>query len=151
MTRCYFPLVAFIQRIREQPGTQKPFISLLTTQKHVLYPTFGSNTASVSVFFCENCICFQFGRMLHPSLAASSSASPLQVSASPARRRSVAIPCAPNSGGAPAGDTKPTLKVGSPIVILEAPTMLKTAASVPSLRHNAGQVKPGDVGRLGAL
>jgi hypothetical protein len=102
-------------------------------------------------FFCENCICFQFGRMLHPSLAASSSASPLQVSASPARRRSVAIPCAPNSGGAPAGDTKPTLKVGSPIVILEAPTMLKTAASVPSLRHNAGQVKPGDVGRLGAL
>jgi hypothetical protein len=94
--------------------------------------------------------------MQYPSLAAattaaSSSASPLQVSASPVRRRPVAIRCAPNGGGATAGDTKPTLKVGSPIVILEAPTMLKTAASVPSLRHNAGQVKPGDVGRLGVL
>lgn len=26
--------------------------------------------------------------------------------------------------------------------------MLKTAASVPSLRQNAGRVKPGDVGRI---
>jgi hypothetical protein len=46
-----------------------------------------------------------------------------------------------------ADDTKSKLKVGSPIVILEAPVMLKTAASVPSLRHNSGQVKAGDVGR----
>lgn len=44
-------------------------------------------------------------------------------------------------------DTKSKLKVGSPIVIVEAPVMLKTAASVPSLRHNSGQVKAGDVGR----
>lgn len=94
---------------------------------------------------------------LHMSLAAAAAAassSPLlQVPASPStRRRAVTIRCAPNGGGAPSGDAKPTLKVGSPIVILEAPMMLKTAASVPSLRHNGGQVKAGDVGRLvGAL
>ncbi|CAL4930724.1 unnamed protein product [Urochloa decumbens] len=74
-----------------------------------------------------------------------------QISASPARRRpgGVALRCAPSGGAAPAGgDTKSKLKVGSPIVILEAPVMLKTAASVPSLRHNGGQVKAGDVGRI---
>jgi hypothetical protein len=43
--------------------------------------------------------------------------------------------------------SKAKLKVGSPIVIIEEPPMLKTAASVPSLRQNAGRVKPGDVGR----
>ncbi|XP_062211072.1 protein CHLORORESPIRATORY REDUCTION 42, chloroplastic [Phragmites australis] len=85
----------------------------------------------------------------------SSHASPAQVPASPVRRRpgGVAVRCAPSGGGgggggAPAGDKKSKLKVGSPIVILEAPTMLKTAASVPSLRHNSGQVKAGDVGRV---
>ena len=46
------------------------------------------------------------------------------------------------------GGGKGKLRVGSPIVIVEAPVMLKTAASVPSLRHNAGQVKAGDVGRV---
>ena len=39
------------------------------------------------------------------------------------------------------------LVIGSPIVITEAPQMIKTAASVPCLRVNAGLVKPGDVGR----
>jgi hypothetical protein len=92
--------------------------------------------------------------MLHPSLAAATaSASSSALPATLSRRRvgSVAVRCAPNGGAAPAGDAKPTLKVGSPIVILEAPTMLKTATSVPSLRHNGGQVKAGDVGRLGPL
>jgi len=90
--------------------------------------------------------------MLQPSLAVPSSfVSPLQqVPTFPLRIRpgGVAVRCAPNGGVAPADDTKLKLKVGSPIVILEAPVMLKTAASVPSLRHNGGQVKPGDVGRI---
>ncbi|CAN6312975.1 unnamed protein product [Urochloa humidicola] len=98
--------------------------------------------------------------MAHQLLAAATAAvsspcvsSPAaQISASPARRRpggGVALRCAPSGGAAPAdGDTKSKLKVGSPIVILEAPVMLKTAASVPSLRHNGGQVKAGDVGRI---
>lgn len=91
--------------------------------------------------------------MLAAATAAVSSpyvCSPARVLASPVRRRpsaGVAVRCAPNGGAAPASDTKSKLKVGSPIVILEAPVMLKTAASVPSLRHNGGQVKPGDVGR----
>ena len=96
------------------------------------------------------------GRMLQASLAAATAAvpstfvsPPQQVPASPVRRRpgGVAVRCAPRGGVAPAGDKTSKLRVGSPIVILEAPVMLKTAASVPSLRHNGGQVKPGDVGR----
>ncbi|KAA8544400.1 hypothetical protein F0562_022412 [Nyssa sinensis] len=39
------------------------------------------------------------------------------------------------------------LQIGSPIIVIEAPKMLKTAASVPCLRPNSGLVKPGDVGR----
>lgn len=95
--------------------------------------------------------------MPHPLLAAVSAAvyssflsPPRRVPASLGRRgpAGVAVRCAPNGGGVPAaGDTKAKLKVGSPIIIVEAPVMLKTAASVPSLRHNSGQVKPGDVGR----
>lgn len=94
--------------------------------------------------------------MLRPLLAAATAAavSPRQqVTASPARRRPgsggvTVVRCAPNGGGVQGSDTKSTLKVGSPIVILEAPVMLKTAASVPSLRQNNGQVKAGDVGRI---
>ncbi|KAK9066722.1 hypothetical protein SSX86_014045 [Deinandra increscens subsp. villosa] len=41
-----------------------------------------------------------------------------------------------------------TLQIGSPIIIVEAPKMLKTAASVPCLRVNSGLVKAGDVGRI---
>ncbi|XP_057429671.1 protein CHLORORESPIRATORY REDUCTION 42, chloroplastic [Lotus japonicus] len=40
------------------------------------------------------------------------------------------------------------LEKGSPIIIIEAPKMIKTAASVPCLRVNSGLVKPGDVGRI---
>ncbi|KAD4888693.1 hypothetical protein E3N88_20766 [Mikania micrantha] len=39
------------------------------------------------------------------------------------------------------------LQIGSPIIIVEAPKMLKTAASVPCLKVNSGLVKAGDVGR----
>lgn len=98
--------------------------------------------------------------MPHPLLAAAVSSSfvslspPRRVPASPGPGRrcrrpgGFAVRCAPNGGGVAAGaDTKSKLKVGSPIVIVEAPVMLKTAASVPSLRHNDGQVKAGDVGR----
>ncbi|CBI24393.3 hypothetical protein VitviT2T_008661 [Vitis vinifera] len=40
------------------------------------------------------------------------------------------------------------LEIGSPIIVIEAPKVLKTAASVPCLRANAGLVKAGDVGRV---
>ncbi|KAH6774814.1 P-loop containing nucleoside triphosphate hydrolases superfamily protein [Perilla frutescens var. frutescens] len=40
------------------------------------------------------------------------------------------------------------LEIGSPIIVIEAPMLLKTAASVPCLRANEGLVKPGDVGRI---
>ncbi|KAG6436067.1 hypothetical protein SASPL_100949 [Salvia splendens] len=39
------------------------------------------------------------------------------------------------------------LEVGSPIIVIQAPKLLKTASSVPCLRANAGLVNPGDVGR----
>lgn len=41
------------------------------------------------------------------------------------------------------------LQIGSPIILVEAPPTLKTATSMPSLRVNTGEVKPGDVGRWG--
>lgn len=43
------------------------------------------------------------------------------------------------------------LDKGSPVIIIEAPKMIKTAASVPCLRVNSGLVKPGDVGRYISL
>uniref|UniRef100_A0ACD5UMP6 Uncharacterized protein n=1 Tax=Avena sativa TaxID=4498 RepID=A0ACD5UMP6_AVESA len=89
--------------------------------------------------------------MLRPAAAAVSSssyrASPPRILAFPVRRHraGVNVQCA-NSDAS--GVSKSKLKVGSPIVIIEEPPMLKTAASVPSLRQNAGRVKPGDVGRI---
>ncbi|KAJ4908046.1 hypothetical protein Rs2_11704 [Raphanus sativus] len=44
--------------------------------------------------------------------------------------------------------TQSGLQVGSPIIIVEAPKVIKTAASMPCLRANSGLVKPGDVGRI---
>ncbi|XP_021720609.1 uncharacterized protein LOC110688202 [Chenopodium quinoa] len=40
------------------------------------------------------------------------------------------------------------LSIGSPVIITEAPQMIKTAASVPCLRVNSGLVNTGDVGRI---
>nr|AKH05238.1 chlororespiratory reduction 42 [Geranium phaeum] len=40
------------------------------------------------------------------------------------------------------------LEVGSPVIVVEAPRMIKTAASVPCLLVNSGLVNPGDVGRI---
>ncbi|GFP97184.1 hypothetical protein PHJA_001862500 [Phtheirospermum japonicum] len=42
----------------------------------------------------------------------------------------------------------PKLEIGSPIIVIEAPKLLKTAASVPCLRANVDLVKAGDVGRI---
>ncbi|XP_028062302.1 uncharacterized protein LOC114265681 isoform X2 [Camellia sinensis] len=39
------------------------------------------------------------------------------------------------------------LEIGSPIIVTEAPKMIKTATAVPCLRLNSGLVNPGDVGR----
>lgn len=40
------------------------------------------------------------------------------------------------------------LSIGSPVIITEAPQMIKTAASVPCLRVNSGLINSGDVGRI---
>ncbi|TKY46679.1 hypothetical protein E2542_SST28727 [Spatholobus suberectus] len=40
------------------------------------------------------------------------------------------------------------LEIGSPIIVIEAPKVIKTAATMPCLRVNSGLVKPGDVGRI---
>ncbi|KAM3213436.1 hypothetical protein ACQJBY_066046 [Aegilops geniculata] len=89
--------------------------------------------------------------MLRPAAAAVYPSSyytpPLRFPSLPARRRSAAIAVRCVNRGTP-DTSKAKLKVGSPIVITEEPPMLKTAASVPSLRQNAGRVKPGDVGRI---
>ncbi|KAI3522096.1 hypothetical protein L1887_11575 [Cichorium endivia] len=61
------------------------------------------------------------------------------------------ITCSSNEPPAETGLTPQasgSLKIGTPIIIVEAPKMLKTAASVPCLRVNSGLVKAGDVGRI---
>ncbi|KAE9463327.1 hypothetical protein C3L33_04773, partial [Rhododendron williamsianum] len=50
--------------------------------------------------------------------------------------------------GSSSSDRNSGLKIGSPVIVIEAPTMIKTAASVPCLRVNSGLVNPGDVGRI---
>ena len=47
--------------------------------------------------------------------------------------------------GMPARSSK--LEIGSPVIAIEAPKMMKTATSIPCLRVNSGLVKPGDMGR----
>lgn len=54
-------------------------------------------------------------------------------------------PLETETGRLPAKSSK--LEIGSPVIVIEAPKMIKTAASVPCLRVNSGFVKPGDVGR----
>ena len=51
----------------------------------------------------------------------------------------------PAEAGLPGRNSK--LEIGSPVIVIEAPKMIKTFASVPCLRVNSGLVKPGDVGR----
>nr|AKH05253.1 chlororespiratory reduction 42 [Pelargonium tetragonum] len=48
----------------------------------------------------------------------------------------------------PSKQSSRKLEVGSPIIVVEAPRMIKTADSVPCLRVNSGLVNPGDVGRI---
>ncbi|KAB1203793.1 hypothetical protein CJ030_MR8G016823 [Morella rubra] len=40
------------------------------------------------------------------------------------------------------------LEIGLPVIVIEAPKMMKTATSISCLRVNSGLVKPGDVGRI---
>ncbi|CAN8300896.1 unnamed protein product [Cochlearia groenlandica] len=58
----------------------------------------------------------------------------------------VAVRCCETAKDNPKPKSK--LQVGSPIIIVEAPKVIKTAASMPCLRANSGLVKPGDVGRI---
>ena len=67
-----------------------------------------------------------------------------------ARARGFACKCELNEQSLSSESTrKDALKlgIGTPVIIVEAPKMIKTAASVPCLRVNAGLVNPGDVGR----
>lgn len=59
----------------------------------------------------------------------------------------VSVKCESTESELPANAKKSKLEVGSPVIVVEAPRMIKTAASVPCLRVNSGLVKPGDVGR----
>ena len=76
---------------------------------------------------------------------------PLQVQAEGgARARGFACKCELNEQSLSSESTrKDALKlgIGTPVIIVEAPKMIKTAASVPCLRVNAGLVNPGDVRR----
>ncbi|EFJ31558.1 hypothetical protein SELMODRAFT_73051, partial [Selaginella moellendorffii] len=38
--------------------------------------------------------------------------------------------------------------IGTPVVVTEAPQILKTAEPMPMLRKNDGVIRPGDVGRI---
>lgn len=50
-----------------------------------------------------------------------------------------------SSEDSPAGSS--SHRIGSPVIVIEAPATLKTADSMPSLKVNMGLVKQGDVGR----
>lgn len=52
-----------------------------------------------------------------------------------------------SSGKSSKEELKSKLEIGSPVIVIEAPKMIKTAATVPCLRVNSGLVNPGDVGR----
>ncbi|XP_008800236.1 uncharacterized protein LOC103714673 [Phoenix dactylifera] len=56
--------------------------------------------------------------------------------------------CTSDSKEAAIGNGDTDLRVGSPIIVVEAPPMLKTASPIPTLRANSGLVKAGDVGRI---
>ncbi|CAI9785818.1 unnamed protein product [Fraxinus pennsylvanica] len=73
---------------------------------------------------------------------------PNNSSACSQRSQFVVTKCELNEEAKLATNKDSKLKIGSPIIVTEAPQMLKTAASVPCLRINAGLVKPGDVGRV---
>ncbi|XP_022729160.1 serine/threonine-protein kinase TOUSLED-like isoform X6 [Durio zibethinus] len=63
------------------------------------------------------------------------------------RNQGLLLRCESSSAeGLPARSSR--LEVGSRIIVVEAPKMIKTAASVPCLRVNSGLVKPGDLGRI---
>ncbi|KAK9280277.1 hypothetical protein L1049_013965 [Liquidambar formosana] len=67
------------------------------------------------------------------------------------QRQSVVIKCESRESSSAENGLPPKslrLEVGSPVIVTEAPKMIKTAASVPCLRVNSGLVKPGDVGRI---
>lgn len=57
-------------------------------------------------------------------------------------------------GGTKSGSqlkVKEALELGSPILILQAPTMFKTAEPMPMLRPNVGTIYSGDAGQYSSL
>ncbi|XP_073104904.1 protein CHLORORESPIRATORY REDUCTION 42, chloroplastic [Elaeis guineensis] len=64
------------------------------------------------------------------------------------RRFVPVVHCISDSKETSIGNGNTDLRIGSPIIVVEAPPMLKTASSIPTLRANSGLVKPGDVGRI---
>ncbi|XP_050367377.1 protein CHLORORESPIRATORY REDUCTION 42, chloroplastic [Argentina anserina] len=59
-------------------------------------------------------------------------------------QNAVDIKCESTGPELPGNAKKSKLAVGSPVIVVEAPRMIKTAASVPCLRVNTGLVKPGE-------
>ncbi|XVE79121.1 hypothetical protein DITRI_Ditri14bG0032700 [Diplodiscus trichospermus] len=64
------------------------------------------------------------------------------------RNSTLLLRCESSSAESRLPERSSRLEIGSPIIVVEAPKMIKTAASVPCLRVNSGLVKPGDVGRI---
>ncbi|GAY64158.1 hypothetical protein CUMW_231460 [Citrus unshiu] len=65
-----------------------------------------------------------------------------------ARKLNLQIKCESKESSGESDIRRSKLAIGSPVIVIEAPKMIKTAASVPCLRANSGLVKPGDVGRI---
>ncbi|XP_038900819.1 uncharacterized protein LOC120087887 [Benincasa hispida] len=87
-----------------------------------------------------------------PSITILSSISSLNVSSSLSNRSQPRRLVKCESSASAADQTPPEnsrkLEIGSPVIVIEAPKMIKTAASVPCLRVNSGIINPGDVGRI---
>ncbi|KAL9413566.1 hypothetical protein AB3S75_042119 [Citrus x aurantiifolia] len=66
-----------------------------------------------------------------------------------ARKLNLLIKCESKESSGESDIRRSKLAIGSPVIVIEAPKMIKTAASVPCLRANSGLVKPGDVGSEG--
>ncbi|CAK9314109.1 unnamed protein product [Citrullus colocynthis] len=87
-----------------------------------------------------------------PSISIVSSISSFDVSSSLNTRSQPRSFVKCESSASAADQTPPAksrkLEIGSPVIVIEAPKMIKTAASVPCLRVNSGIISPGDVGRI---
>lgn len=123
----------------------------------ISFPSFGaistSGSSSVSRCYSSGCI-FSASRSeglgsVSPSIRLTDNAGKKHVRS----QQTMSFKCAAFGDGDGEPDTgiksnDNLLVSGSPIVIVEAPVMLKTAEPMPMMRPNGGVIKPGDAGRV---